>query len=64
MELSVAAAMLVGLMGAGHCFGMCGGLVGALSSQVPRRAQQSQMLTQLQFQGAYHGGRLLSYALA
>jgi sulfite exporter TauE/SafE len=47
------AALGIGLAGAGHCLGMCGGIAAALSlgqGAGPR----------LTF--AYHGGRLLSYA--
>jgi sulfite exporter TauE/SafE len=48
------AAFAVGLAGAGHCLGMCGGISAALGlGGVDARA------TQL----AYHAGRLLSYAL-
>ena len=45
----------VGLSGGGHCFGMCGGLVGALAGSGSPRP--SLLL-------AYNAGRLSSYALA
>ncbi|MBV7315697.1 sulfite exporter TauE/SafE family protein [Shewanella sp. NIFS-20-20] len=64
MDLSLTAAILVGLMGAGHCFGMCGGLVGAFSSHIPSRRAEPLLVTQLKFQLAYNGGRLISYAAA
>ncbi len=52
------AIFLVGLLGAGHCAGMCGGIVGALAAQGPGgRAAWSLHL-------AYNAGRILSYSLA
>ena len=64
IDYSVTGAFLVGLMGAGHCIGMCGGLVGAFSSQLPRSAKQNQLALQLRFLFTYNVGRILSYALA
>ena len=46
-------AMLIGLAGAGHCMGMCGGL--ALGFRAPEDKKWS-------FPLAYHSGRLLGYA--
>ena len=46
-------ALLLGLAGAGHCMGMCGGL--ALAFRAPEGSRWS-------FPMAYHGGRLLGYA--
>lgn len=48
------AALLLGLSGAGHCLGMCGGIASAL-----QLAGNSGTRSAL----AYHGGRILSYAL-
>ncbi|MDD5390461.1 MAG: sulfite exporter TauE/SafE family protein [Gallionellaceae bacterium] len=64
-ELTLPLAFLAGLAGAGHCWTMCGGLVGgaflglggrqdARATSVPR-----QTLPHL----AYHGGRVLAYTL-
>lgn len=55
-ELSSAlgAAVLLGLAGAGHCLGMCGGIAVAL-----RSAQGSHRLMPV----SYHLGRIVSYAL-
>lgn len=64
IEFSVAGAFLVGLMGAGHCIGMCGGLIGAFSSQIPQRQHQNRFATQLSFLLSYNLGRILSYGLA
>ncbi|RTR33502.1 sulfite exporter TauE/SafE family protein [Shewanella atlantica] len=64
IEYSITGAFLVGLMGAGHCIGMCGGLIGAFSSQLPRSTKQNQLALQLRFLFTYNLGRILSYALA
>ena len=45
---------MVGLMGAGHCIGMCGGIVTALGAN----ASKPSMLV------GYNLGRILSYSLA
>lgn len=50
-------AMATGFLGSGHCLGMCGGLISALSLALSR--QQQNVL----FQGLYHVGRLITYAL-
>lgn len=52
------ALFIVGLLGAGHCAGMCGGIVGALSAQGPQGGAS------LPLHLAYNLGRLASYALA
>ncbi len=54
---SLLAIFLVGLLGAGHCAGMCGGIVAALAAQGDGRAAMPLHL-------AYNLGRILSYALA
>ena len=65
MDYNLTGACLVGLMGAGHCFGMCGGLVGAFSSQLPpARRGQNPLAQQLSFLLPYNLGRILSYSLA
>ena len=53
-------ALILGLLGGGHCLGMCGGLMGALTLAIPaeQRAQRFQLLL------SYNLGRILSYALA
>lgn len=47
---------MVGLLGGGHCVGMCGGIVGALGLNTGRH----NILLHL----AYNSGRLVSYTLA
>jgi hypothetical protein len=58
LELSLMSAFLVGLLGGGHCVGMCGGIVGAVSMHLP------QSKSKVPFLLAYNAGRILSYTLA
>ena len=53
-------ALILGLLGGGHCLGMCGGLMGALTLAIPpeQRARRLRLLL------AYNLGRILSYAAA
>ncbi len=53
-------ALILGLLGGGHCLGMCGGLMGALTLAIPPE-QRSRRLHLLL---AYNLGRILSYASA
>jgi len=53
-ELGYASALGLGLAGAGHCLGMCGGIAAALNLG----GQRSTAVTL-----AYHGGRISSYTL-
>ncbi|MFV7784485.1 sulfite exporter TauE/SafE family protein [Shewanella marisflavi] len=64
IDFTITGAFLVGLMGAGHCIGMCGGLVGAFSQQLPRRASDNILLGQLKFILSYNLGRIISYTFA
>lgn len=57
-ENSFLALFIVGLLGAGHCAGMCGGIVGALSLQSPQGG--ASVVVHL----AYNLGRIASYAVA
>jgi sulfite exporter TauE/SafE len=58
-EISYFSAFLVALLGGVHCFGMCGGIVGALSLGLPSHGHRRRS-----FLLAYNAGRLLSYTLA
>ena len=58
MEAGYAAVFLIGLLGGVHCIGMCGGIVGALTLQTPRRSRAWSMHL------AYSAGRIASYAAA
>ena len=53
-------ALILGLLGGGHCLGMCGGLMGALTLAIPaeQRARRFRLLL------AYNLGRIVSYAAA
>ena len=57
-QFSLVAVLLVGLLGAVHCFGMCGSIVGALTQQLPRDR------VRWPFHLAYSAGRIASYAVA
>lgn len=57
-ELSLISAFLVGLLGGGHCVGMCGGIVGAATITLPGQRPQ------LPFLFAYNTGRIASYTMA
>lgn len=58
MEAPLAAAFLIGLLSGVHCVGMCGGIVGALTANMP----QHQPAWSLHL--AYGAGRIASYAVA
>jgi uncharacterized protein len=58
LEFSLLAAFLVGLLGGGHCAGMCGGIVGAVSMTLPGDRPRMPFLL------SYNFGRISSYALA
>lgn len=58
MDNPFLALFIVGLLGAGHCAGMCGGIVGALSLQGPQGGAS------VAIHLAYNLGRIASYAMA
>ncbi len=53
-------ALVLGLLGGGHCLGMCGGLMGALTLAIPAEQRGRRLRLLL----AYNLGRILSYACA
>nr|WP_218573243.1 sulfite exporter TauE/SafE family protein [Pseudomonas sp. L-22-4S-12] len=53
-------ALILGLLGGGHCLGMCGGLMGALTLAIPAEQRGRRLRLLL----AYNLGRILSYAAA
>ncbi|BCJ06059.1 MULTISPECIES: sulfite exporter TauE/SafE family protein [unclassified Pseudomonas] len=53
-------ALVLGLLGGGHCLGMCGGLMGALTLAIPAEQRGRRLRLLL----AYNLGRILSYAAA
>ena len=52
------AVFLIGLLGGTHCMAMCGGIVGALSAQLPGQSPSWRLNV------AYNVGRITSYAAA
>ncbi len=52
-------AFIIGLLGAGHCLGMCGGITAALSFAVRSHSRASRIMLLV----AYNVGRVGSYAL-
>ena len=63
LTASFLAACLIGLSGGAHCFGMCGGIVGALTLGLPTPPGRP-FLGRLPFLLAYNLGRLSSYVTA
>lgn len=57
IDPSLSLALATGFLGSGHCLGMCGGLISALSMALAHRQQN------LLFHGLYHIGRLVTYTL-
>lgn len=53
-------AIILGVLGGGHCLGMCGGLMGALTFAIPKEQRSRRFKLLL----AYNLGRVLSYATA
>ncbi|WP_263139460.1 sulfite exporter TauE/SafE family protein [Pseudomonas alcaligenes] len=53
-------ALILGLLGGGHCLGMCGGLMGALTLAIPAEQRGRRLRLLL----AYNLGRVLSYTAA
>ncbi|HEY0288964.1 MAG TPA: sulfite exporter TauE/SafE family protein [Pseudomonas sp.] len=56
----LASAIILGLLGGGHCLGMCGGLMGALTLAIPKEQRSRRFRLLL----AYNLGRILSYTCA
>jgi len=59
MSIDLLAAMVIGLLGSGHCLVMCGGIASALQMMMPEQSRWQR----LQLQLALSSGRVLSYAL-
>jgi sulfite exporter TauE/SafE len=53
-------ALVLGLLGGGHCLGMCGGLMGAMSMAIPAEQRGRRLSILL----AYNCGRIFSYTCA
>ncbi len=59
-QLDPLGALMIGLLGAGHCLAMCGGIAASLNLGIPPEQRPRALLYHL----AFHLGRLCSYALA
>jgi len=60
LSIDYLSAFVIGLLGSGHCIGMCGGITTMLTSAI---APQKNSQKQLKLVSAYHFGRIFSYAL-
>jgi len=58
MNIDYFSAFVIGILGSGHCIGMCGGITSMLTSALPKNSTYSKTL--LIF--SYNFGRILSYA--
>ncbi|EAR53269.1 hypothetical protein SKA34_13985 [Photobacterium sp. SKA34] len=61
INLDFYAAFLIGLMGAGHCIGMCGGVAAAITIGMPESTKNSKRWIYLL---NYNFGRLVAYTVA
>lgn len=59
MNIDYFSAFIIGILGSGHCLGMCGGITSMLTSALPKHSSYSKTL--LVF--SYNFGRILSYTL-
>jgi len=59
MEIDYFSAFIIGLLGSGHCIGMCGGITAMLTSAIPQQNKVSPLPLTL----SYHVGRISSYTL-
>ena len=55
-------ALALGLLGGGHCIGMCGGLMGAMTLAIPAEQRRGWRLWKILL--GYNVGRIASYSLA
>jgi sulfite exporter TauE/SafE len=62
VELTFAAALIVGLLGSTHCLGMCSGIVAALNMGIADDLGK-RPVSLLSYQLAYNAGRICSYVL-
>jgi len=62
-QSSYLAAFVVGLLGIGHCAGMCGGIIGALTFGLPEKIR-ADFASTLPYQLGYNLGRITSYTVA
>jgi len=58
--IGLTAALLMGLAGSTHCFGMCGGIAGALGMRI--RSQRASAFAGYKHAALYQAGRITGYA--
>ncbi|MCK5878049.1 MAG: sulfite exporter TauE/SafE family protein [Candidatus Marithrix sp.] len=63
MTLTILSAFIAGLVGSTHCIGMCGGIVGMLTMNLPNDVRKS-YLRMLPYLLNYNFGRITSYVIA
>ncbi len=63
MELTLLSAFIAGLLGSGHCIGMCGGIVGLLTMNLSAEVRQS-LFRLVPYLITYNVGRIGSYVIA
>jgi len=63
LELTFFTALMIGLLGSTHCFGMCGGIVGSLNIGLSQ-ARGGSRLNRFTHHLTYNSGRILSYMFA
>jgi len=59
MDIDYLSAFIVGILGSGHCLGMCGGITSMLTSALPKSASTSKTPLII----CYNLGRILSYTI-
>ena len=59
MNIDLLSAFMVGLLGSGHCIGMCGGITSMLTAALPQTSSKSKTPLII----FYHIGRIFSYSL-
>lgn len=60
LNIDYLSAFIIGLLGSGHCIGMCGGITTMLTSAI---SPQQKGNDKFKLVGAYHIGRIFSYSL-
>ncbi len=59
MDIDYFSAFVIGILGSGHCLGMCGGITSMLTSALPTNSSYSKTLLVI----CYNFGRIFSYSL-
>lgn len=62
MTIDFVSAFLVGLLGAGHCIGMCGGITSMLTTAIDSRSGSTNKLQKSLYVISYNIGRIASYS--